>query len=394
MITSARIVQSKIAPLESLRGIAALTVVLYHSSIDCFLTTNDFVRNGDLMVNFFFVLSGYVIALNYTETISNFADVLAFQKRRFWRLYPLHFFTLLVFIGIDCLKYVFERYAHVSANNAGFETDNFIGFVNNIFLTHGLLLDKLTFNYPSWSISTEFYTYLTFAILMLTGRLRFLLCSVVALGTFVTLAFTHTAFVGSHFSTCLYSFFLGVIGLAVSRRIPLRTPQFVLVVLTLAAVLFVCVLSHSPVRNLIPILFLLVVLGFATSQRDGWLNRLLSAAPFTYIGTISYSIYLVHASVWWATNQMLRYVFRAPTFLTDAGLAKIRLSPAWAIVSVLGGLGITILLSHCTFQWIEDRFRRGLKNQKISRHWAHSAALRIELENQDGLSHETASMRR
>ncbi len=56
-------------PLESLRGFAAISVALFHLSTNSHLELN-FVKNAWLMVDFFFVLSGFVISLNYSHDLS------------------------------------------------------------------------------------------------------------------------------------------------------------------------------------------------------------------------------------------------------------------------------------------------------------------------------------
>jgi peptidoglycan/LPS O-acetylase OafA/YrhL len=57
--------------LESLRGIAALMVVFYHIEWTNPLTHHLIFRNGYLMVDLFFVLSGFVICYNYGQKIGN-----------------------------------------------------------------------------------------------------------------------------------------------------------------------------------------------------------------------------------------------------------------------------------------------------------------------------------
>jgi len=94
----------RIEPLESLRVIAALAVAIFHFRTPSPLAANAFIEHADLMVDLFFVLSGFVIALNYRERIGSFWDALTFQHRRFWRLYTLHLFTLMVFVGMWLLS--------------------------------------------------------------------------------------------------------------------------------------------------------------------------------------------------------------------------------------------------------------------------------------------------
>src|SRR5580700_6668773 len=92
--------------LESLRGVAALIVVFLHIKWANPLTSLLFFRNGYLMLDLFFVLSGFVICHNYGRKIGNTGDVGHFMFLRFGRLYPLHLFCLIVFLGIEVAKYI------------------------------------------------------------------------------------------------------------------------------------------------------------------------------------------------------------------------------------------------------------------------------------------------
>ena len=58
-----------ILPLETFRGIFALIIVLHHLKIDTFIQNFRIILNGGLVVDFFFVLSGFVISLNYLDKI-------------------------------------------------------------------------------------------------------------------------------------------------------------------------------------------------------------------------------------------------------------------------------------------------------------------------------------
>jgi peptidoglycan/LPS O-acetylase OafA/YrhL len=73
---------------ETFRGIFALTIVLHHLKINTFIYESNFIQNGGLVVDFFFVLSGFVISYNYAGKINTKKDLIDFQKKRFYRLYP------------------------------------------------------------------------------------------------------------------------------------------------------------------------------------------------------------------------------------------------------------------------------------------------------------------
>src|SRR5580693_4666657 len=78
---------AKIKSLESLRGIAALLVVIHHVP-GWNLQIHDvrFLRNGYLLVDLFFVLSGFVIHRAYADKIASFPQLVRFQFLRFGRL--------------------------------------------------------------------------------------------------------------------------------------------------------------------------------------------------------------------------------------------------------------------------------------------------------------------
>ncbi|MCB1508620.1 MAG: acyltransferase, partial [Hyphomicrobiaceae bacterium] len=145
---------AKLLHLESLRGIAALAVAVYHLQLGS-VFNNAVTDNAWLMVDFFFVLSGYVMALNYGERITTPTEMVSFQKKRFLRLFPLHVVMLLVFLAFEVAKYFAEARSGIVANSPAFTDNNAISFVFNFLLMHNLFGAEETWNGPSWSISAE-----------------------------------------------------------------------------------------------------------------------------------------------------------------------------------------------------------------------------------------------
>ena len=162
--------KQKIEVLESLRGIAATCVALYHFPASNYITDIAFIKNSDLMVDLFFVISGFVIALNYSDKIIDRQSLIAFQKRRFWRLYPLHFATLMVFIGFELIRFLAAMFAPSIQASRAFENSDPFHLLLHTLLLHGVGTEKLTFNYPSWSISSEFIIYFIFGLLLLIAK--------------------------------------------------------------------------------------------------------------------------------------------------------------------------------------------------------------------------------
>src|SRR6266513_2571664 len=90
--------------LDSWRGIAACLVALFHLDAYSHLYGVPFLRNSWLFVDFFFVLSGFVIAANYQQRLRDGFGIGRFLFLRLGRLYPLHFAMLALFVGCELLK--------------------------------------------------------------------------------------------------------------------------------------------------------------------------------------------------------------------------------------------------------------------------------------------------
>lgn len=75
--------------LDGLRGVATLTVVWFHI-FEAFATSHldQVINHGYLAVDFFFVLSGFVVGYAYDDRWKKMT-IKDFLKRRFIRLHPL-----------------------------------------------------------------------------------------------------------------------------------------------------------------------------------------------------------------------------------------------------------------------------------------------------------------
>ena len=91
---------NKIIQLESLRGIAACMIVLAHLPKWNEGMNINFINNCYLMVDLFFVLSGFVIYNAYIGKLNEIKDLYKFIYLRFSRLYPVHLIFLILFCDI------------------------------------------------------------------------------------------------------------------------------------------------------------------------------------------------------------------------------------------------------------------------------------------------------
>ncbi|NRP19367.1 hypothetical protein LPJGGPFB_02622 [Ensifer adhaerens] len=355
--------KSKLLALESLRGFAALAVAVHHFRYGSLLSENAFIRHGYLMVDFFFVLSGFVIALNYANRLSTPAEVASFQRRRFWRLYPLHLFTLLIFLGIECLKYVFEQRTGIVSNNPAFVVSDASAFLANLFLLQGVVLNELGFNIPSWSISVEFWTYLIFALTMGLSRLEMRWCLVLAGGAAVVLL----ALEGGRLETdpifaiirCVFSFFLGAWAASLHVRVPRKaaTPMAAGTLALVVAAIWGLGGTHAEI--LLPPLFALTIVAVASLEADTSLRRFLEWPFFVWLGTVSYSVYLTHSIVGWVVTQVLRFGLKVPTHVAADGDTVLALGQGFATLVTLAATAAVLVASYLTYRFIEKPFLSG-----------------------------------
>jgi peptidoglycan/LPS O-acetylase OafA/YrhL len=150
--------------LTSARGIAAWLVVLYHIRSGANWAPEwlmAVMHKGYLAVDFFFLLSGFVIYLSAHRTLlrDRGAAVPAFLARRFARIYPLYAFMLAATIAFATL---IEATGRTAGNYPWAELPLHIVMMQNWGLT-----PALSWNHPAWSISAEFAAYLLLPALVL-----------------------------------------------------------------------------------------------------------------------------------------------------------------------------------------------------------------------------------
>lgn len=90
--------------LDSFRGLSALCVVVFHLHIVGSFAEIDFFRGSSLFIEFFFVLSGFVLTHGYA--FKNNISFRQFAIMRTFRLFPLHIFMLMVFIIFEFGKLI------------------------------------------------------------------------------------------------------------------------------------------------------------------------------------------------------------------------------------------------------------------------------------------------
>jgi peptidoglycan/LPS O-acetylase OafA/YrhL len=352
----------KIEELESIRGIAALLVVLFHMPTwNWWLHDVRFVRNSYYMVDLFFVLSGFVMNLNYGDRLHSAQDLARFQFLRLGRLYPVHLLFLLLAVLTATSSWIAAwAFGLNIPNGSAFKDSTVATFIAQILLVHSLGFFKIVhpFNLPSWSISVEFYTYLVFGIMCLISRYALRLAAFVALAGAALVLLSFGADIIGNFSDvlqCLAGYFMGCLIASFAVRHPNSLPRGSTFAMLAAMALFLC-MRQDP-RFDIAIFFLAALLIVAVvCSGDDLAKRVLRSKSLKFLGLISYSIYMSHTFVLWICNQFVRLVLHRPEAIAE-GISTPQLSLWGACLWYAIAVGSTILVSTVVFKYVEDPFR-------------------------------------
>jgi peptidoglycan/LPS O-acetylase OafA/YrhL len=357
--------------LDAWRGIAALMVAVFH--LEAYGHHYDWaiVRNGFLFVDFFFVLSGFVIAHAYADRLNGAADAWRFILRRFGRLWPLHVATLAAFVVLVGAEQLAHRLVPALGPSEPLEGRWALDALwSNLLMVHAIGVETApTWNDPSWSISVEFFAYLTFAAAaLLFGRGLFWAAFPITLGAMAILILNdpHQAnWYQWAFVRGLGGFFAGVIvhGLfARGVRLPARAgtgAEWAALALAVGFVAF----AEGPVQHLAPVAFGLVIWVFA--RESGPLSQAMRAPFLQKCGDWSYSIYMTHMLLIFLIEKGFRALEKltgAAAFrqldVTDPNSVVIDFFGRWGMDLVtLLYLAATIALAALTYRFIEQPTR-------------------------------------
>lgn len=359
MMTAQYASAGKLAPLTSLRFVAAMMVVIQHGYGE-FDTLRDtfagFPLNGG--VSFFFVLSGFILAYAHPQ-ISSVSSAVDFWVKRFARIWPVHIATLIILL------------IFVGANTSGGSFGTTGALASNLLLLQAWFDDTryvFSFNSVAWSISVEAFFYAMFPLLIYrikqTWPMKLAVCAFIAalmclfyqdqfaMGLVAETRYPSWVLIQFNPLARLLEFVTGITAYVIWRKYlqqisvsPATWTAIEIGVIT--AFVFIWMQSRSlPVhlfgdfaRNwfhqagqfIIPTTMIIILM--ATSR--GAFSLLLSKRPLVFLGEVSFSLYMIHQIVlrWYQSD---RSVFAG--YSNDAimiwyiGASLIAAIALWAIV--------------------------------------------------------------
>jgi peptidoglycan/LPS O-acetylase OafA/YrhL len=348
----------KIEELESIRGIAAFIIIFFHLPKWNPILDIGLLNNGYIMVDVFFVLSGFVIFNAYSTKINTKKDLFRFQLLRFGRIYPVHLLFLIVYLGIEIAKYFIITKLGVGSHNfIPFETNNFSAFLKNIFLISSVLPNQsLTYNFPAWSISVEFYTYLVFAAsIIITKKRKVMFFTAVSFISLLML-YTENTFGFDPILRCFAGFFIGCLTANFTKGIEINLPNFYSVIAFFVIFSFIHFKSTKDFDILIYFLTAAMIATIVLSK-NGTLKTILQFRFFTWLGAISYSVYMSHAAIEFLINNFIKFVLKKPIVNLVNGEIIVQLSQLETLFACVVVVSAVLIVSALVHKFIEKPMR-------------------------------------
>lgn len=298
----------EIKALTSLRGIFAIWVVLFHMTVwsPVPIVTIPIISRGYLAVDFFFMLSGFILARAHANEFegrfsAQLNTYVRFVIKRITRLFPLHLTVLaIVLLVLASLGTPLYWWAYI---------------VEEAMLAHrwGIHAPKGAINGPDWSISTELAVNLLFPFFVtLVWRAKIMapiiggtvLVGLIILagsnGWSLDIAMANSLL---PITRCACEFALGM--LACRYLVGLKSLGSNGVAIILATGLTGLLLFRQTDIAVVSVMWLLLV---NLAHDSGQLATALSARPMQWLGKVSYSIYLVQVPVIeWAREIALHF---------------------------------------------------------------------------------------
>ena len=286
--------------LTSLRGLAAMAVVLQHFSATaqdyCRVTIPSLVPHGYVAVDFFFVLSGFIMAYTYAASFRQrgLRAYGPFLVKRVARIVPLNVAALIIIaLAGEASALALGRNVFFQSTNLGYD------FTANLLMVQEIGIGT-NLNGPSWSISVEFAAYFLFPVFnaAVLGPRRLAWAGVVL----ATAGICGIGFMHPHLGVgvegppgslvrCFTEFTLGM---AAYRLFQSRWAASVLGHDAVTAGLSVAAAAALVARYDLPAVLLFPFIVVAYAVNNGLAARIMQMRLFYFLGIISFSLYLLH----------------------------------------------------------------------------------------------------
>ena len=322
--------------LDSLRALAAIYVLLFHAQgqmqgvrtgISKYLPA--IFGFGHYAVDLFIVISGFCLALPVVQKMELRGGAIKFFKRRARRILPPYYLTLALSLILI---------ATVIGHKTGTIWDNALPVTKSGVITH-LVLTQDAFSYSFsqinhslWSISVEWRIYFLFPLIIWLWKRLGIICASIVIcicSYFLLLALRH--FLGTDLTSQYIGLFsLGMLGAGISfsdngtlRHWRQCVPWLFMFILGIPLIIFISHKGASGKERLPQEVCDYIVGAWSMSlliavqqNQEGLIGKILNWKPLVFIGSFSYSIYLMHAPLLQILWQYVFHPLNLSPFLT------------------------------------------------------------------------------
>jgi peptidoglycan/LPS O-acetylase OafA/YrhL len=353
----------KLTGIDGVRALAMLMVFSYHvwefSDNPHWRTGNlspgTVVSRFSLGVDLFIVLSGFCLYWPIANANKPF-DVKQYFQRRFWRIAPAYYMSILFMLIMPNALVVLMKLLHKPATWQ--EVPGLVQILTHLTFTHAL--HPYTWGGIQgayWSLGLEAQLYVAFPLVLIAVR-RFVVPITALFMWLVTVAWSYiwpNVFPNSEYAASLSIFgrwghFAAGMLVAHLCHGAKRQNHWALAVLGLSVVVlgqldFVKGFSYLPATDFCSLAGFGLILMSAV-QPEG-VRTVFSSKPLVYLGTISYSIFLLHQNIMWYFGELLKKIAHIPESL---------MFPIYMTI----GFGMVVILSSYWYRWFEVRFAKGV----------------------------------
>ena len=294
------------------RGLAAMYVVFFHL-LDSGDNLNQnlfyyFFSFGQSAVDFFFILSGFILNWVYLQKPDPL-DWSSYLRARVARILPLYYLTMFLFIPLIIYSLVHHGFKFKQSFSSS--QDFLVGLIQNLLLVSGVINGPTnTIIPPAWSISVEFFCYLlifpllvflyrvmekkSYGIVVMVGLVGILSPCLVASYDMDLIPIWKWHWNGSWLSRGIAGFSIGFCLASIFQKSSKQAVSVAVINLIVLVSIIAILLAGLNVLPSYGVLYSLPCLTFFTAFDQGFVANFLKMPFFQWLGDRSYSVYLWH----------------------------------------------------------------------------------------------------
>jgi peptidoglycan/LPS O-acetylase OafA/YrhL len=102
-------------------------------------------------------------------------------------------------------------------------------------------------------------------------------------------------------------------------------------------------------------------------SRGGWFRKVLKHKTLTWLGLVSYSVYMSHAIILWAVNNVFSRVLKRPEIQGAQGRRILSLTTSESLIAIFAVLIVVLVVSQITYLLIEKPMREKSRRFALSK---------------------------